>query len=110
MATDSALATAPNKRAVVFIPLSYTALRPFRRAPRRTPRPPFGAPNCPPGPAGGKSGFYRPRDEVAGPAQTHLQPHPTAVAVMGGRDAPLAAQQRHDIVISRYLDFEIFRF
>ena len=36
---------------------------------------------------------------------------PTAVAVPGGRDAPLlAAQQRRDIVISRYLDFEIFRF
>ena len=92
-----------------------------RRAPRRTPLPPpFGAPICPLGPAGSNRVSIAPGTRLPSPvlgfrrfatAQTHLQPHPTAVAVPGGRDAPLlAAQQRRDIVISRYLDFEIFRF
>ena len=92
-----------------------------RRAPRRTPLPPpFGAPICPLGPAGSNRVSIAPGTRLPSPvlgfrrfatAQTHLQPHPTAVAVPGGRDAPLlAAQQRRDIVISRYLDFEMFCF
>ena len=118
--SDSAMATAPNERAIGFIPLLYTALRPFRRAPRRTPLSPFGAPICPLGPAGSNRVSIAPGTRLPSlvlgfrrfaTAQTHLQPHPTAVAVPGGRDAPLlAAQQRRDIVISRYLGFEIFRF